>query len=148
MATFNLVDGFGDREAKGEIDLSSDTFKYFLTLTAPNKATDELVTAYTEITAGNGYTAGGNTFTGTWAETTPGSGVFRFSCGADLTMTATGGDIGPYRYFIFLDTTPATDVVIGYVDHGSNVTLTDGNTHTLDVDANFTLFTKTIPAAV
>jgi hypothetical protein len=148
MATLVLFDDFGLREGKGEIDLSTDTFKAMLTNTAVAQATNTVKTDLTDLTTANGYTAGGQTLTCTWAETSAGSGVWRFAASADITWTASGGSIGPYQYMVIYDDTHASDALVGYVDHGSAATLTDTNTHTWDLDANFELFTKTIPAAV
>lgn len=147
MPTANVFDDFVDRKGKAEINLSTDSFKAMLTNTAPNHATNGVKTDITEISAVNGYTAGGAAVTASWAETSAGSGIWRFSVSADITFTASGGSIGPYRYLVIYDDTHASDALVAYVDHGSSVTLTDGNTHTWDVDANGEIFTADNSAA-
>jgi hypothetical protein len=89
---------------------------------------------------------GEKTLTVTWAETAGGSGIWRFSIAADQVFTASGGAFGPFRYVYIYDDTPAgtpTDPLVGYIDYGSAITVNDTETFTVDVDANFALFTLT-----
>jgi hypothetical protein len=52
----------------------------------------------------------------------------------DHVITATGGSIGPFRYAVYYNDTPAApaDPLIGWVDYGSALTLQDTETLTLD----------------
>ena len=53
---------------------------------------------------------------------------------ADLTLTATGGAIGPFRYVILYNDTAANDELIGWYDYGLDVTIADGETFLIDFD--------------
>lgn len=138
MATSTFFDEFKRYLADGTIDLDSHSFKAMLTNTAPNTGTDTIKANITEISAGNGYTAGGATLTSvTWAETGAGSGIWQWSS-ADIVWTASGGSIGPFRYVVFYDDTPTSpaDPLVCVLDYGSPVTLADTNSFTVDVGAN------------
>lgn len=141
MATFTLFDKFKEYVCDGTIDLDTHTFKAALSNTAPdvNATTGDTVFAdITEIAAGNGYTAGGDALTTvTWAETGSGTGIYQWTS-ADNVWTASGGSIGPFRYVIVYDDTPTSpaDPLVGYLDYGSSITVTSGNTFTVDVGAN------------
>jgi hypothetical protein len=53
----------------------------------------------------------------------------------DVTWTASGGSIGPFRYAVFYNDTATNDELIGYLDYGYSVTVASGQTFTLDFDA-------------
>jgi len=111
---------------------TSHVYKVMLTNTAPT-ASNAVKADLTEISAGNGYTAGGisvGTITGSQT-----SGTFKFSGGTDPIWTATGA-IGPLRYAVLYNDTPTSPAkpLIGYWDYGSSVTLASGETFTVDLD--------------
>jgi hypothetical protein len=103
-------------------NLSSDTLKVALTNTAPS-VSNSVFADITEISAGNGYTAGGSAITITSSTQT--GGTYSLVLAA-LTFTASGGDIGPFRYGVLYNDTAASDQLIAYVDYGTNYTLGDG----------------------
>jgi hypothetical protein len=141
MATFVVVHEFINNVLTGKINASSDTFKFFLTNSTPTAAGTQVKADLTPITPQNGYAE--HTPTVTFAETGAGTGIWRFSVGADKTWTATTGGFGPFRYAVVYDDTPTSpaDPIVGYVDYGSAITINDTETFTLDFDANFSLFT-------
>jgi hypothetical protein len=57
----------------------------------------------------------------------------------DPSRTASSGTIGPFRYAILYNDTAASDPLIGWWDRGSEITLADGETFTLDVSTVFLL---------
>lgn len=132
MATFNKFNQFIEDVFHKVHDFDSDTFKVLLTNTAP-VATNTIVANLTEISAGNGYTAGGTASTKTSSGQT--SGTYKAVYG-DVVFTASGGSIGPFRYAVIYNDTPTSpaDPLVGYWDYGSAVTLADGETFTVDLD--------------
>lgn len=136
MATFTFYDEFKLNVTNTNINLSSDTFKVALTNTAPNAATHDELADVTQITAANGYSSGGTALTTvTWAETGAGTGIWQFTS-ADVVFTASGGSIGPFRYAVLYSDTSTNDKLVGYLDYGSSISVSDTNTFTVDVGAN------------
>lgn len=132
MASFNKFQPFVENLAEKVFNLGSDTLKVLLTNSAPSAA-NGVKTDLTEISAGNGYTAGGPTATITSSAQT--SGTYKLVLG-DVTITASGGSIGPFRYAVLYDDTAASDQLIGFWDYGSSITLADGESITVDFDAS------------
>jgi hypothetical protein len=120
------------------LNADTDTLKVLLTNTAPNAATNAVKADLTEISAGNGYTAGG---TDAQNAATTASGTITVA-GTDIVFTASGA-VGPFRYAVLYNDTPTSpaDPLIQYWDYGSSITLASGETFTVDFGAS--LFTVT-----
>lgn len=131
MATFNKFNNFVLELAKGTHNLNSNTLKVMLTNTAPT-AGNSLKSDLTEITAANGYTAGGNT--AAYSSGTQTSGTYKLVLSDPATWTASGGSIGPFRYAVLYNDTAASKNLIGWWDYGSSVTLADGEQFVVDLD--------------
>ena len=131
MATFNKFNSFVEAVAEKKHDLGADTLKVMLTLTAP-VATNTVKADLTEIAAGNGYTAGGNTATQTSSAQT--SGTYKLVLADPTTWTASGGAIANFRYAVLYNDTATNDELIGWWDYGSTVTVNAGETFTVDFD--------------
>ena len=131
MATFNKFNQFVADIANKVHNLGSDTLKVGLTNTAP-VASNTLYSNITEIGAGNGYTAGGNAATVTSSAQT--SGTYKLIA-ANVTFTATSGSIGPFRYAVLYNSTPANQNLIGWYDYGTSLTITAGNSFQVQFDA-------------
>ena len=95
-------------------NLGSDTLKLALTNSAPTTS-NTVFGDITEIAAGNGYTAGGATITVTSSSQT--AGVYKLII-QDVTITAGGGSIGPFRYAVLYNSTPTSPLkpLIQYYD--------------------------------
>ena len=132
MASFNKFQPFVENLAEKVFNLGSDTLKALLTNSAP-AAANGVKSDLTEISSGNGYTAGGATASISSSAQT--SGTYKLVLG-DVTITASGGSIGPFRYAVLYDDTAASDQLIGYWDYGSSITLADGESITVDFDAS------------
>jgi len=139
MAAFNKFNAFVNDLASKVHNLGADTLKIMLTNTAP-VATNAVKADITEITAGNGYTAGG-----TQASQVPSAqsgGLYTLKLNS-VTFTATPGSIGPFRYAVLYNDTAASDQLIGWYDYGTNLTLTSGNQFTVQFDATNGVLTLT-----
>lgn len=133
MASYVKFNVFVENLAEKVHDLGADTLKVALTNTAPN-ATDATLSQITQISNGNGYTTGGSQTT--QSSSAQSSGTYKLVTG-DVTFTASGGSVGPFRYAVLYNDTPTSpaDPLIGYHDYGSSITLASGETFTWDADA-------------
>lgn len=131
MAAFVKYQCFVENLAEKVHNLGADTLKIALTNTAPNVATHTTLANITEIAAGNGYTAGGNTAAvSTSAQT---AGTYKLVLADPSAFIASGGSIGPFRYAVLYNAT-AGGALISYWDYGSSITLATGETFTVDLD--------------
>lgn len=134
MATFNKTQHWAGVLGFGHANLNTDAMKIGLTNTAPTATGTTVWADITEIATGNGYVGGGIDIGNTGAEA---GGTFTMQATGDPSWTATGGSIGPFRYAVLYDDTIATggfvDAVAGWWDYGSGVTLTTGETFTVDL---------------
>jgi len=137
VAAFNKYNQFATDLANKVHDLSGtdDTLKVMLSNTAPNAATHATRSQATEISAGSGYTSGGFDIQNDSSAT---GGTVTITA-VDVTITAAGGSIGPFRYAIIYNDTPTSpaDPLIGWYDYGSSITLADGESLTVDFGASF-----------
>jgi hypothetical protein len=137
MASFVPFNKFLSQLANQGYNLGSDDLKFALTNTAPTAATDTVFDPsekHPPPAAANGYTTGGHA--ATIDSSAESGGTYTLACTTDVVITATAGGIGPFRYVILYDDTSATDMLIGYWDYGSSITLASGETFTIDVTAS------------
>ena len=131
MAAFNKFNQFVEDLAKKVHSLNADTLKIMLTSSAP-VTTNAVKADITEIAAGNGYTAGGTQATLVSSSQTGGTYALKLN---NVTYTATPGSIGPFRYCVLYNSTPASGNLIGWYDYGTNLTVTAGNSFQVQFDA-------------
>lgn len=139
MATFNKFNSFVEAIGQKKHNLNADVLKVMFSNVGP-VATNAIKIDVTDITAGNGYTAGGNA-------TAPNSyvqsgGIAKLLC-TDQVITAAGGAIGPFRYAILYNSTALNGELIGWWDYGIAVTLAIGESMTVDFDGVNGVLTNT-----
>lgn len=132
MPTLTKFYSFVEAIHEKKHNLGSDTLKVLLTNTAPSLSNTQKSDISGELSTANGYTAGGATVTIT--SSAQSSGLYTLIA-SDVTWTASGGSIGPFRYAVFYNDTATNDELIGYLDYGYSVTVASGQTFTLDFDA-------------
>lgn len=135
MASFSKFNCFVANVANGVHNLGTDTLNVMLSNTAP-AATNTVNGNIIEISAGNGYTAGGTTATITSSTQT--SGLYKLLPTGSVTYTATG-TVGPFRYAVLYDNTAGTSgnrPLIGWWDYGSSVTLNSGDSFSVELDTS------------
>jgi hypothetical protein len=141
MATYNKFNQFVEDLAKKVHNLDTDTLKIMLTNTIPS-ATNAVKADITEIAAGNGYTAGGAT--AVFSSGAQASGTFKLIL-ADVTFTGSGGSFGPFQSAVLYNDTPTSPAkpLIAWWNYGTSITVTNGNSFSVDLDQAGGVFTLT-----
>jgi hypothetical protein len=129
MATFNKFNSFVEALAEKVHNLGSDTLTVALTASANAPvATNSQLSDLTQIS----YTNLSSRVLTTSASSQT-SGTYKLTI-ADLTLTASGGSVAPFRYVVIYNATATNDELIGWFDYGSDLTLANGESLTLDFD--------------
>jgi len=130
MASFNKFQPFVEKLAEGAHNLGSNQLVVALTNAAnPPAAANGVLADLTQIAYTN--LSSRNVTTSTSAQT---GGTYKLVC-ADLVLTASG-DVAAFQYVVLYNDTAASDELIGYWDYGSEVTLHNGETFTIDFDGS------------
>lgn len=130
MASFNKFNTFVQALAHKLHDLESDQITVALCAAANAPAAgDAVLTDLTEATYTN--CSSRDVTTSSSGQT---SGTYKLVL-ADLTLTASGGSVGPFRYVVLYNNTATNDELIGWYDYGSDLTLADGESLTIDFSA-------------
>ncbi len=131
MATFTKFHAFVEAVAEGvHGNLATADLRVYLTNTAPNPATHAVKADLTEISAGNGYTAGGNQASQTSSAQV--SGVYTLVLADPATWTATGA-IGPFQHAVLYNNTAANKNLIGAWSEASVVNLAVNDTYKVNL---------------
>jgi hypothetical protein len=127
MASFNKFQNFVEDLCEKVHNLTSDQLEIYLSNATPSASLDAVKADLAEITTGSGYTGPQDT-QNTGAEAT---GTYTLT-GTAITITASGGSVGPFQYIVLQNTTPTSplDPLIGWWDYGSALTLNDGDSFT------------------
>lgn len=136
MATFNKFYQFVEDLSKGVHNFTSDsTCTVTVALTNASNApvaTNSVLANLTQISYTN---LSSRVITGVTCEQTSGTVSFTAS---DLVLTASGS-VATFRYVVLYndDPTSPADPLIGWYDYGSDVTLNNGETFTIDFTTGF-----------
>ena len=107
---------------------SGDVLKVYLTNNTPDQGLDAIKGDLPGITEQNGYAPADiqNDISRT-------DGTAKMTA-VDVTFTASGGAVGPFRYAVIYNDTCASpvDPLVCYWDYGSEVTLNDGESFKVD----------------
>ena len=137
MATVTKFYSFVEAVHEKKHNLGSDTLKVLLTNTAPSLSNTVKADISGELSTGSGYTAGGATITVT--SSAQSSGLYTLVAD-DVTWTASGGSIGPFRYAVIYNDTATNDELFWYIDYGYSITVASGQTFTIDFDGTSGLY--------
>lgn len=129
MAAFNKFSSFVEALAEKVHNLGSDTLTIALCAAANAPvATNAVLADLTQIAYTN---LSARTLTVSSSSQT--SGTYKLVI-ADKTLTASGGAVATFRYIVIYNDTATNDELIGWYDYGSNLTLADGESLTIDFD--------------
>jgi len=130
MATFNKFNCFVEDLAEKKHNLGSDTLTIALCAAANAPTASNTVLAnLTQISYTN---LSSRAVTTTSSAQT--SGTYKLVL-ADLVLTASGS-VGPFRYAVLYNDTATNDELIGYANYGSDITLANLETLTIDFDGS------------
>ena len=137
MATVTTFQQFKENLGKGVHDFTSDatcsvTVALCNAANAPSVSADAVLADIVQISYTN---LSSRVVTGITSEHTTGTAVLTAT---DLVLSASGGAVAAFRYIVFYDDDPTSpaDPLIGYLDYGSDLTLADGESLTLNFGAN------------
>lgn len=131
MAAFNRFNIFAEDIGKGVHIFGTHQLVVALTAAANAPvATNSILANLTQIAYTNLSTR--NVTTSSYSQT---SGIAKLVC-ADLVLSASGGSVAAFRYIVLYNDTPTSpaDPVIGWYDYGSDLTLANGESLTIDFD--------------
>ena len=136
MATYTKFQPFVENLADGVHNLSTGALTVALTNSAPVN-TNSVLADITQVSYTN---CSARVLTQTTHAQT--SGTFKLVV-SDLTLTASGGSVGPFRYVVIYNDTPTSpaDPLIAWYDYGSSITLNSGESILLDFDGTNGLLT-------
>lgn len=137
MAAYNKFQAFVENIAEKVHDLGADTLTVALCAAANAPvATNSILGNLTQISYTN---LSARTLTVTASSQTTGTYSLVVT---DKVLTASGGSVGPFRYAVIYNDTPTSPAkpLICWFDYGSDITLADTETFTLDFGSSlFTL---------
>ena len=136
MATFTKLNGFVEHLAEKVHNLGSDTLTVALSNTAPGSESTPPTGSTAACILANvtqiSYTNCSSRVI-TTSSSAQSSGTYKLVLN-DLTLTASGGSVGPFRYVYVYNDTATNDELISYYEYGSSITLASGETLLIDFD--------------
>ena len=142
MALYNSFDQFVEDVHNGVHNLGTGVLKVAVT-TAANAPSASLDAVLADVTVVANLETSADSTTITTTSSTETAGLYSLVL-ADKVITASTGDIGPFQWVIIYNDTPTSpaDPLIAYFDYGSEITVLQNETFTLDFGTN--LFTSTV----
>ena len=115
-----------------DINISTDTIVLTLTNIQPSSSgSDEWADeSSNELASGNGY-PGGYTLSKTFSQST---GTANLVGSANIVISASGGNIGPFQFAIARSTTPTGEPLMWYYTRSAAYTVEDGGSLTLSLN--------------
>jgi hypothetical protein len=147
MATFTEPDCLSEDIANKVHDFNSDQFRVLLTSATPSlTAWFTLASVTGQPSAGTGYTTAvegaGMATTMSFARTGQVTTVSHTGAGpaGSVQWTATGA-LGPFQWVVWWNDTPTSPAnpIIGWINHGSPITMAATDTYTVPQGALFTI---------
>lgn len=142
MATFTKVNDFVEDLGNAVHNFSSHNIAIALSNTAPGSESSDptadgngVLSNVTQVAYTNysdDLTTDRRLESVTWALS---SGTATLDCG-DFTITASGGALPDFRYVYIYNDSAASDQLIGVQDEGSAVSLADGQSHAITINAS------------
>lgn len=135
MATFNKFNVFVEHLAEGVHNLQTGAITVALTSVSPSNGTATSIGDITQISYTNlTSTPSANRIVSPVSSAQTG-GTYRLTATNDLTLTSTGA-VSPFRYVVLYNSgsTGVSNALIGFYDYGSELTLANGETLTIDFD--------------
>ena len=136
MVSYNKFQDFVDKLCLGDhhLDAAGDTLNYYLSDEQP-LVTDTIKTDIAEITQENGYDGPADAQN----DFSESGGTVTFTT-QDKVYTASGGSFGTLQFCVLYNDTHASDALIAWWDYGSSISVSSGETFTIDAQAStFTL---------
>jgi hypothetical protein len=136
MAAFTKVHSFLELLAEKSHNLGSDSFVLALCAAANAPTTSNTVLANLTVISYTNLSSRALTIT----SSSQSSGTYKWVL-QDITLTASGGSVAAFRYVVIYNDTATNDELVGYYDYGSDLTLANGESLTVDFDGTNGVFT-------
>lgn len=128
-APFNKFQAFVANLANGAFSMNADPLYVMFTNVAP-QPTNAIQSDITEITPSGGYASGGIQVL--IASSAQVNGVYSLIPVGNVVISASGGDIGPFRWIVLYDQSAPAGALIGWYDFGQSVLVENGLTFTME----------------
>ena len=131
MATFNKFYAFVEHLAEGKHNLESNQLSIALSA-SENQPSGSSASGLADITQVAYTFCSSRDITAACSLRSSGSYILTLT---DLTLTATGGAIGPLQYVTLYNSSCTACPLIGYYDYGNSITLNSGETLNINFSA-------------
>jgi len=135
--TVQFYNQFWKNVGNNNINLASHTFKVMLVhgYTFDDDHDEKTDLGAVELANGNGYTTGGVALSGLTWDFDSGNNLTKWDAD-DVSLTASGGSLGPARGAVIYDDTSTGDKLVCYIDFGQDESAGSGTEFRLTFNAN------------